>query len=300
MEELEALEHAMNGEDLHKLGMKMWLFQGDHDEPDTLRDRGSFKFVLSHGDSSDAHKIMKKMIFCVNGDTLETAEMKFDLDKMHKVMAMVFHYIDEMDFNITVHDSMKFEHHIFSEEDIERKLKLMEQHIEQAVSNFQFQFEVNDDSTRKDCRVIVKSFPDNMEHIEKMMEDILVEIKIAAEEEVDDGEAKMVKHIIKVYTNDEEVEVIVAPNNQLDIENLTVYPNPSDGKFRIEFELPSKGQTEVEIKDIKGGIVFRDKFKNPKEGAYSREVNLEGSAKGVYILTIKQGKKLANKRLIIR
>jgi len=51
---------------------------------------------------------------------------------------------------------------------------------------------------------------------------------------------------------------------------------------------------------MKGGVVFHDAFKNPKRGSYTKEVNLEGSAKGVYILTVKQGKKLANKRLKIR
>mgnify|MGYP007026238289 CR=1 FL=1 len=37
-----------------------------------------------------------------------------------------------------------------------------------------------------------------------------------------------------------------------------------------------------------------------KEGSYLKEVNLEGAAKGVYILTVKQGKRIANKKLIIR
>ena len=68
----------------------------------------------------------------------------------------------------------------------------------------------------------------------------------------------------------------------------------------ISFKLESKGLTEVEIRDMKGAVVFHDKFKNRKEGSYLKEVNLEGAAKGVYILTVKQGKRIANKKLIIR
>ncbi|MBL4735629.1 MAG: T9SS type A sorting domain-containing protein [Flavobacteriales bacterium] len=302
MEELEALEHEMSGEDLHNLGMKMWFFSDKQDKDDSDQKAKDFKFIIEHGEASGDHKIHKKIIICSNGDTVETADFNFDMEKMHRVMAKAFHHIDEMDFNFNFdfNDSMHFEYHDFNDEEFQRKLEKMEKHIEKAIGNFQFNFEIDEDSIRKDCRIIVKSFPQDMDHMEKMMEDIIIEIKIEGDEE--DGEKKVVKHVVKVYTADdnEDEQFKVAPKNQLEITDLTVYPNPGNGEFKIIFELASKGQTEVEIRDIKGGVVFHDEFKNPKNGSYSRKVNLEGSAKGIYILTVKQGKKLANKKLIIR
>lgn len=296
MDELEMLEHEMNGEDLHKLGMHMWFFGDEHDEFDIDHEDHDFKFIVAHGDSSTDRKIHKKIIIFSNGDTVETAEFNFDMDKMHHMMAKAFHHIDNMefDFDIEGHDSMHFEFHNFDDKDFQKKMEQIEKHIEKAMSNFQFEFDVTEDSERKDCRIIVKSYPDDMEHLEGIMDKIIIDIKI---DEDDDG--KVVKHIVKVYSEEEE-EFKVAPKNQLDISGLKVYPNPGTGKLKIEFELESKGQTEVEIRDIKGGVVFHDEFKNPKNGSYSKKVNLEGSARGVYILTVKQGKKLANKRLIIR
>ena len=302
MEELEALHHEMKGGDLNKLGMKMWFFGDKHDRIDSDGEVRDFKFIIKHGAPSEDHEIHKKIIICSQGDTVETAELDFDMRKMHRAMKKAFHHIDKMDFNFdfTINDSMHFEYHDFDDKDFQKKLEKMEKHIERAMGNFQLDLEVNKDSSGNDCSVIIKSFPDNMEHIERMMEDIILEIEVDKE----DNEHKVVKHIVKVYSNQkdetEREEFKVAPTEQLDISEFTVYPNPGTGQVKIEFKLASKGQTEVEIRDMKGGVVFFDKFKNRKEGSYLKEVNLEGAAKGVYILTVKQGKKIADKKLIIR
>jgi len=302
LEELEALRHELNGEDIDKLGMKMWFYRAEHDESDAGREDQDFKLIIKHGVPSKDHKIHKKIIICSQGDTLETAEFNFDMRKMHRAMAKAFHHIDKMDlnFDFAINDSMHFKYHDFDDEEFQEKLEKIEKHIERAIGNFQLNLEVDDNSTGKDCRVIIKSFPDDMEHIERMMEDIILEIEVDEE----NNEHKVLKHIVKVYTNQkdgtETEEFKVARIDQLDISEFTVSPNPGSGQFKIEFKLESKGQTEVEIRDMKGAVVFHDKFKNRKEGSYLKEVNLEGAAKGVYILTVKQGKKLADKKLIIR
>ena len=302
LEELEALRHELKGEDLDKLGMKMWFFRDKHDEFDADREDQDFKFIIKHGYPSEDHKIHKKIIICSQGDTVETAEFNFDMGKMHRAMAKAFHHIDKLDFNFdfNINDSMHFEYHDFDDEEFQKKLERMEKHIERAIGNFQLNFEVDENSAGKDFRMIIKSFPDDMEHIERMMEDIIVEIEVDEE----NNEHNVVKHIVKVYTNQEDgtetEEFKVAPIDQLDISEFTVYPNPGSSQFKIAFKLESKGLTEVEIRDMKGAVVFHDKFKNRKEGSYLKEVNLEGAAKGVYILTVKQGKRIANKKLIIR
>lgn len=300
MEELEALHLEMEGEDLHKLGMKMWHFSDAHDGYDADRADHSFKFLIEHGDPTGKHNIHKRIIITNDGDTVETAEFNFDMQKMHIALANAFRHIDDMDFNFDfdINDSMHFEYHDFDVEEFQKKLENMERQLERAMNNFQFNFEVEEDNEGKDCRIIIKSFPDGMEHIERMMEEIIIEIEV----DENDGDHKVIKHIIKVYSDkdDNSEEFQIDPKNQLDIYGLSVYPNPGTGEFKIEFELKPKGQTEVEIRDMKGGIVFHDEFKNQKGGSYYKEVHLEGAAKGVYILTVKQGKKLANKKLIIR
>ena len=300
LDELEMLEHEMNGEDLHKLGMHMWFFGDEHDS-DKHKEKHDFKFMISHGDSSTDRRIQKKIIVFSDGDTVETAVFNFDMDKMHHMMAKAFHHIDKMDFEFDYdgHKSKHYEFHGFDEEEFEKKMEKMEKHIEKAMGNFQFEFDVEEGEKRTDCRVIVKSYPDDMKHLEEIIENIIIEIKVD-QDDVEDG--KVVKHIVKIYSDEDEEdeEHKVAPRNRLAISDLNVYPNPGSGKFKIEFELEEKGPTTVEIRDMKGGVVFHDDFRNSRNGSYSKKVNLEESAKGVYILTIKQGDKLANKRLIIR
>jgi len=65
-----------------------------------------------------------------------------------------------------------------------------------------------------------------------------------------------------------------APIEQLDISEFTAYPDPGMVQVKIKFKLDSKGLTEVQIRDMKGGAGFYDKFKNKKEGSFLKDVNL--------------------------
>lgn len=87
-------------------------------------------------------------------------------------------------------------------------------------------------------------------------------------------------------------------NEKLAIEKLKFHPNPSDGKFTLEFSTQEKGTTEVMIYDINGRQVYQEKVKN-FDGLYKNDIDISSESTGTYFLKIKQGDKLCTKKIIL-
>jgi hypothetical protein len=79
-------------------------------------------------------------------------------------------------------------------------------------------------------------------------------------------------------------------------ENLKVYPNPSKGEMNFEFDLEGKEKALVTVTDVNGKEIFREEIKD--KGHFKRTVQLGENAKGVYILTITEGKKKSTAKLV--
>jgi hypothetical protein len=77
------------------------------------------------------------------------------------------------------------------------------------------------------------------------------------------------------------------------ITDLTIVPQFSEGKTTISFNLTSKEPAEVRLKDSNGNILWTDKTTN---GTFVKTFSL--GLNGEYILHVKQGGKLAVKKII--
>ena len=86
-------------------------------------------------------------------------------------------------------------------------------------------------------------------------------------------------------------------NDQESKDDLKFYPNPSDGKFTIEYDLKDKETALITVLDANGKQLFKDEIKGG--GKYSKTVDLGGKGKGVFILNLTQGKKSISKKIII-
>lgn len=67
-------------------------------------------------------------------------------------------------------------------------------------------------------------------------------------------------------------------------ENISVYPNPANGKFNVEFKGISGGEMTLQLFDMQGSLIMR-KTVNAKSGMII-PVNVEGFATGLYMLKI--------------
>ncbi len=90
---------------------------------------------------------------------------------------------------------------------------------------------------------------------------------------------------------------IAGLDNKLDLSDLRCFPNPSDGYFRLQFNVPTKGDLNVDVHDSKGERVYHESISD-YEGQYERTLNLSSKADGSYFLVITQNGKTFTQKLV--
>lgn len=81
---------------------------------------------------------------------------------------------------------------------------------------------------------------------------------------------------------------------------FTVYPNPTSGKFRIEFSCNSNCEAELTVFDKTGKKVFYDNLRNFSAGKHSAENRWKlFEHPGTYILQLKLGEKFIVQQLLV-
>ncbi|MFZ1331891.1 MAG: T9SS type A sorting domain-containing protein, partial [Flavobacteriales bacterium] len=83
----------------------------------------------------------------------------------------------------------------------------------------------------------------------------------------------------------------------LDLGNMRVFPNPSNGFYRLQFDVPERGDLNVDVHDATGEKVYEERISNFK-GRYERTLDLTDKATGSYFLVIQQGGKSTAEKLV--
>lgn len=80
---------------------------------------------------------------------------------------------------------------------------------------------------------------------------------------------------------------------------LAAFPNPTQGRFTIAFNIKEPEQISVRLVNAVGQVVFEDK-QTKFSGDYKRQLNLEAAPSGVYILHVALEDKTVSRRVIIQ
>ncbi len=88
------------------------------------------------------------------------------------------------------------------------------------------------------------------------------------------------------------------PVNDLDVQDLTLYPNPSDGRFNLNFELPGDGLSVVKIFDVGGNEIYAETL-NGVDGNYERMIDISDKPTGAYFLQVTRNGQSFTKKLVI-
>jgi len=102
-----------------------------------------------------------------------------------------------------------------------------------------------------------------------------------------------------IEENQQTVAKNINPTNVLTVNDLSFYPNPSDGKFEVNFNLSNKGNTTVRIVDLAGKMVFQEELGN-FSGNYTKQIDISDKGKGVYLLQIVQDEKMMTKKILVQ
>ncbi|MBW8049855.1 MAG: T9SS type A sorting domain-containing protein [Cytophagales bacterium] len=83
------------------------------------------------------------------------------------------------------------------------------------------------------------------------------------------------------------------------INNLTIHPNPTTGKFIIEMlVLNEVKELQIKLLDIIGQVIYQVKLNKYVE-EYQKAINVGALAKGTYNLQLVSGEGIINKKIIV-
>lgn len=144
---------------------------------------------------------------------------------------------------------------------------------------------------------------------DSIMEDEMGKINIKNSDDKDKKESKVIKKkviickIIMKNTDNEDNKIIKksvknTSKNNLEVEKLGFYPNPSSGKFNLSFVLVNTGDVNIKILDATAREIYNEEIKD-FSGNYSKEIDISDHKKGVYFIIINQGDKYTSKKIVL-
>lgn len=81
------------------------------------------------------------------------------------------------------------------------------------------------------------------------------------------------------------------------IDNLSIYPNPSNGSFNVSFNPRSGENSSIMVFDIRGRNIFSKRYDNLDR--FDEVINLNNAQSGVYLLSISDGPQKVIKKIVV-
>jgi len=96
------------------------------------------------------------------------------------------------------------------------------------------------------------------------------------------------------YLDDLRIESkTTSSNNEIQVLEMLVYPNPSKGLFKVVSD-KLKGDYTIDVRDINGKLIYSKKHKVSEE-----TIDLSGQAAGIYFIQVKTGENIFKQKMVI-
>ncbi len=82
------------------------------------------------------------------------------------------------------------------------------------------------------------------------------------------------------------------------LDNFSLYPNPNNGNFNIQFTSNTGNEIKVNVHDIRGREIFNKFYNN--NGLFNETLQLNGIQSGVYIITVQDGARKEQKKIVVQ
>ena len=87
--------------------------------------------------------------------------------------------------------------------------------------------------------------------------------------------------------------------NDIDLmNNVSVYPNPSDGLFTLEVNKLETTDLTIELMDVQGQIIYKNEVKSVTN--YTEDIDASAFAKGIYYLRVNNGTDIKVQKVVIQ
>ena len=94
------------------------------------------------------------------------------------------------------------------------------------------------------------------------------------------------------------VNWIATSINEINLNNLTIYPNPSKDIFNIVFKSYTKQDIDLRVHNVLGEVIFSESLKE-FNGDYNRSVDLSQYPNAIYILQLNTKDGMINRKLVL-
>lgn len=122
-----------------------------------------------------------------------------------------------------------------------------------------------------------------------------------SKDDFDFGDDVIIKILVEKLSTEEKDMVHkalgVTESSEFNNVNISVYPNPGEGNFKVEADLDGIESLEMHVFDSKGEEVYSSKTKS-KSGKFKNDINLTEFSSGIYYLALKSGDKIFTEKLI--
>jgi len=102
----------------------------------------------------------------------------------------------------------------------------------------------------------------------------------------------IVKFQVEICTQ----QAVLASEN-FGIEGFSLYPNPNNGTFNIQFTSTSSNEVKVNVHDMRGREIYNKSFQN--SGLFNESLQLNNVQSGVYLVTVQDGARKEVKKIIV-
>jgi hypothetical protein len=95
------------------------------------------------------------------------------------------------------------------------------------------------------------------------------------------------------------VETVVTLNsNSFGLQDFSLYPNPNNGNFTIQFNSNSGNEIKVNVHDMRGREIFNKTYSN--NGFFNEELQLSNVQSGVYLVNVQDGNRKEVKKIVVK
>lgn len=93
-------------------------------------------------------------------------------------------------------------------------------------------------------------------------------------------------------------QTVTLSSESFGLENFTLYPNPNNGNFNIQFNSNSGNEIKVNVHDIRGREIYSKSYTN--NGLFNENLQLSNVQSGVYLVTVQDGSIKETKKIVIQ
>ena len=86
-------------------------------------------------------------------------------------------------------------------------------------------------------------------------------------------------------------------NDSFAFQNLSVYPNPNDGTFSVQFNSSTNDKIAIGVYDMRGREIFNKSYNN--NGLFNETLQLNDVQSGVYLVNILDGDRKITKKIVV-